>query len=256
MLEQALALGLPCFPCRNTPDNKETDKTPLVRWRKDASANPDAIRKMFSRHPGCLIAVPTGAVSGIDILDIDPRHGGDVWYLAHKEKLPPTRIHRTRSRGLHLLFLHTPGLRNSAGKIAPGIDTRAEGGYFIWWPATGLEFQDYPPGGLPEWPLWLLPSMMTKPVPPPVPYPHKTQGATPKKATAIAGIVALVARASEGERNNIVHWAACRFAEMARDGIIDTSFAKSLLIEAGERAGLTASEIIGTTHSAFRNGGR
>src|SRR5207302_85224 len=103
-VDQALELGLPCFPCRNTPRNEKTDKTdktPLSpRGFKDASADIDAIREMFSPHPGCLIGVPTGSPSGIDILDVDPRHNGHVWYAAIKEKLPPTRIHRTRRGGL------------------------------------------------------------------------------------------------------------------------------------------------------------
>jgi Bifunctional DNA primase/polymerase, N-terminal len=137
---------------------------------KDASADPNEIRKMFSPHPGCLIGVPTGSPSGIGILDVDPRHNGQIWYESNKTRLPPTRIHRTRGGGLHRLFRHMDSLRNTTAKIAPGVDTRCEGGYFIWWPATGLEFQDYPPTGLPEWPLWLLPSMMSNPVPPPPPY--------------------------------------------------------------------------------------
>ena len=111
VLTKALVLGLPVFPCRNTPGNEETDKIPLTKnGFKDASADPDVIHKMFRRHLDCLIGVPTGAASGIDILDVDPRHGGDVWYADHKEKFPPTRIHRTRRGGLHLLFKHQDGL--------------------------------------------------------------------------------------------------------------------------------------------------
>jgi hypothetical protein len=59
-----------------------------------------------------------------DALDIDPRHGGDVWYAANLSRLPRTRTHQTRSGGLHILFDHADGVRSSAGKIAPGIDVR------------------------------------------------------------------------------------------------------------------------------------
>ena len=116
---------------------KQTDKSPLTaHGLKDAATDADAIHRMFSPHPDCLIGVPTGSISGIDILDVDPRHDGHVWYAANKERLPPTRIHRTRSGGIHRLFRHMDGLRNTAAKIAPGIDTRSEGGYFIWWPRS------------------------------------------------------------------------------------------------------------------------
>jgi Bifunctional DNA primase/polymerase, N-terminal len=148
-LSYALALGLPGFPCRDTPKNKATDKTPLTKnGFHDASADPHKIREMFSRR--CLIGVATGTLSGFDVLDVDPRNGGREWYEANKHKLPATRIHRTRSGGIHLLFKHLAGLRNSAGKVAPGIDVRGDGGYVIWWPAHGLEFKDFPPSGTPE----------------------------------------------------------------------------------------------------------
>jgi hypothetical protein len=251
VVDQALELGLPVFPCRNTPGNEKTDKTPLTpNGFKDASADPNEIRKMFSQHPGCLIGVPSAAASGIDILDVDPRHGGNVWYAAHKGKLPPTRIHRTRRGGLHRLFRHMPGLRNTTAKIAPGIDTRCDGGYFIWWPATGLEFQDYPPAGLPEWPLWLLPSMMSKPVPRPPPYRRAPLSVT-AQARGIAGIVALVANAKPGERNALVFWGGCRFAEMVSAGVLGQAYAENLLSRAGRSTGLPDKEIAATVRSAW-----
>jgi hypothetical protein len=45
------------------------------------------------------------------------------------------------------------GLRNSARRIAPGVDVRADGGFVIWWPREGYPIEEHP---LTEWPNWLL----------------------------------------------------------------------------------------------------
>jgi hypothetical protein len=236
-----LNLGLPVFPCRNTPGNKDTDKTPLNKnGFHDASDNPLKIRDMFARHQGALIGVPTGAISGFDILDVDPRNGGLEWYESNKHKLPATRIHRTRSGGIHLLFKHLAGLRNSTSKIAPGIDVRADGGYVIWWPALGLSVKDYPPDVPPEWPLWLLPSVMNKPEPPPPVYRGAISKFTPKQ---LAGVLRVVAESTEGERNQRLFWALCRVRDMAADGKIPLSDGEMLLAEAASRCWLPAIEI-------------
>jgi hypothetical protein len=86
------------------------------------------------------VGVPTGAVNGIDILDVDVKHGakGAEWFWQHFERLPKTRMHVTESGGYHILFRHHEGLRGSVGRIADGVDVRADGNYVIWWPATGL----------------------------------------------------------------------------------------------------------------------
>lgn len=139
--------GLPCFPCG-------ADKRPATpRSFKNATCDHDTLRELWRRWPGPLIGVPTGEISGLDILDIDPRHGGGSWFAEHKHRMPITRVHRTRSGGLHLLFQHRPGLRCSAGRIAPGIDVRATGGYAIWWPAAGLPVLCEVPTAI--WPNWL-----------------------------------------------------------------------------------------------------
>src|SRR5689334_15492059 len=110
--------GLACFPCR-------ADKKPATpHGFKDATADAAELRRLWRRHSGPLVGVPTGQRSGADVLDIDPRHGGDVWFAAERERLPETRQHRTRSGGLHILFRHRHGMRNSESKIAPGVDVR------------------------------------------------------------------------------------------------------------------------------------
>jgi len=109
-LRQAMRLPYPAFPCR-------PDKAPACpRGFKDAALPEAGLATLWARHPGELVGVPTGEASGIDGLDIDK--GGDQWWITNKARLPPTRIHRTRSGGLHVLFKHSGGLRSSAGKIA------------------------------------------------------------------------------------------------------------------------------------------
>lgn len=151
LLEDALALAeleIPVFPLR------ATDKRPVVAGGfKAASTDPAAVTRMFADPAAGLIGVPTGPASGFDVLDIDPRNGGLEWLHEHESRLPATRRHHTRSGGLHLLFAHAPGLRNSASKIAPGVDIRSSGGYVVHWPAFGLAVSG---SGWASWPDWLL----------------------------------------------------------------------------------------------------
>lgn len=66
--------GLTCFPC----NYQKRPTTP--QGFKNASRDPDVLRDMWRQYPGPLIGVPTGAASGLNVLDIDARHGGAVWF--------------------------------------------------------------------------------------------------------------------------------------------------------------------------------
>ncbi|HSH30848.1 MAG TPA: bifunctional DNA primase/polymerase [Thiohalobacter sp.] len=147
--EYALQLaeaGFPVFPCRR-------DKSPwTARGFHDASTDPDAIREWWRRWPDALIGIPTGPTSDLLVIDIDP--DGADWYSEHAAELAAGRVHKTK-RGHHLLYRHVDGVRCSAGRIAPGVDVRSDGGYIVWWPAHGLEAV----GGLDDVsdaPAWLL----------------------------------------------------------------------------------------------------
>jgi hypothetical protein len=132
IIDDALRLGLPAFPCR-------ADKRPACpHGFKDATAEPDKLRELWKRYPGELVGVPTGEASGLFVVDVDSaRHEEANDWLEHSH-LPATRRHITRSGGCHILFKHRAGLKNTAGKLAKGIDTRGDGGYVIWWPSIGL----------------------------------------------------------------------------------------------------------------------
>jgi putative DNA primase/helicase len=136
MVDQVTLEGrvLPIFPCR-----WETKKPTCDRGFYAATTDPTEIDRLWRDRPGRLKGVPTGEASGLAILDIDTRHDGEAW-LAEFEAtfgFPTTRIHATRSGGMHFVFRHRAGLRKSEGLIASGVDIRAEGSYAVWWPAAG-----------------------------------------------------------------------------------------------------------------------
>jgi hypothetical protein len=118
----------------------------------DATADPDELDKLAARYRGAkLVAVATGAISGIDILDIDPRNGGDRWLFEHHDQLPGTRVHETRGIGWHFIFNHSPGVRSNP-KVAPGVEYLSGGRWAVWWAAHGYPVLcEGPVAGLPEW---------------------------------------------------------------------------------------------------------
>jgi hypothetical protein len=227
---------LPCFPCH-------TDKRPATpRGFKDATCDRDLLSELWKRHPGPLVGVPTGEISGLDILDIDPRHGGARWFAEHRHRLPPTRVHRTRGGGLHLLFQYEPGLRCSAAKIAAGVDVRATGGYVIWWPMAGLPVLSELPTR--AWPDWLRVQLSLPPR-------SATSRVTVPDGHALTRLVRLIAGARRGERNNLTYWAACRAGEMVASGLLGADAAAGVIAEAATRAGLPRAEAERTAWSGI-----
>src|SRR5262249_36311507 len=239
-LAEALALidqAVPCFPCC-------ADKSPATSHGfKDATFDREVLQKIWKHYPGPLIGVPTGEISGLDVLDIDQRHRGGDWFIKYRHRLPATRVHRTRSGGLHLIFQHAKGLRCSAGKIAAGIDVRATGGYVIWWPAAGLPVVS--DKRLAPWPEWFRAQLSSTPR---ALSPHIRVAAD----HALMRLVRRAASASPGERNTLTHWAACRAGEMVASGLLRANTAAALITEAAMRAGLPRAEAERTAWSGIR----
>jgi hypothetical protein len=240
LVSALIAQGLRCFPCH---PNKHP-ATP--RGYKDASSDPRGVRELWHHYPGPLIGIPTGQVSGFDVLDIDPRNDGDKWLSNCRSLLQATRVHQTRSGGFHLLFQHKAGLRCSIGRIAAGVDVRADGGYIIWWPGVGLRVISELP--IAPWPNWLAQQLS-----------HAQRKISPRIRVpddrALLHLIRLIALAREGERNNLTFWAACRAGEMVASGLLNARAAASLIVEAAARSGLPRPEAERTTWSGIRTTG-
>ena len=79
--------GWPIFPlhypsngkcsCSN-PNCSSPGKHPLTKnGFKDGSCDKDTVKSWWMRNPNANLGLVTGKDSGIVVLDIDPRHGGD-----------------------------------------------------------------------------------------------------------------------------------------------------------------------------------
>jgi len=148
------------------------EKRPLIRWQEfqHRCASVDEINEWFQRWPDINVAVVTGKISGIVVLDIDPRDNGDhnlkKWEQQHGP-LPRTLEVVTGGGGRHLYFKH-PGnpVHNRVG-IVPGIDFRGDGGCIVvppsihpsgnvyrWLKGRGPE--DLPVADMPTWLLEII----------------------------------------------------------------------------------------------------
>jgi hypothetical protein len=144
MMRTALILaesGLHVFPCR------PLDKRPAtLGGLKSATTDPDIIKAWWTEAPDCNLAVATGAVSKMFVLDVDGLAGErelrnlEATYGA----LPPTVETVTPRAGRHCFFnMPAADIRNSAGKVAPHIDVRGNGGYVILPPSLGQNGRRY-----------------------------------------------------------------------------------------------------------------
>ena len=163
--------------------------------------------------------MPTGAVSGILAVDVDPRNGGDDSLdslIAQYGKLPGTAEQMTGGGGRHILFCH---LGIPVPKtLAPGIDLKGDGGYIILPPSvhpTGKQYEwDGIEGAkalfhLAEPPRWLLEMIGSR---------------NGKPANAVAGSDKWM----PGERNNRLTSAA---GAMRRRGFTPEAIAAALMEE-------------------------
>jgi hypothetical protein len=92
------------------------------------------------------VAIVTGGVSGLVVLDVDPRHGGDrsLRQLELDEgPLPVTLESRTGGGGRHLWFSSGGSPGSPSRILAPGIDVKGEGGLAIAPPSLHASGERY-----------------------------------------------------------------------------------------------------------------
>ncbi|GBD43351.1 hypothetical protein HRbin40_00824 [bacterium HR40] len=111
-------------------------KRPLARWQRFQSerASPALLTRWLRRFAEANLAIVTGAVSDLVVLDVDPAHGGADSLKALERRygrLPHTVEVLTGGGGRHLWFRHPGGFFPNRVGLEPGIDLRGDGGYVV-----------------------------------------------------------------------------------------------------------------------------
>ena len=150
-------LGHPVFPC--APGRK----TPITRRGfKDATTDIKQIEAWWREHPNANVAMSTAGLLVIDVDGAENPWPGDPVKLQDLAQCP---VSHTPRGGHHHIFRQPVGKswNCTAGKIAPMVDTRANGGYIVL-PPSVVDGKQYRwaeasallgPQELPEPPEWL-----------------------------------------------------------------------------------------------------
>ncbi|RKG62468.1 DUF927 domain-containing protein [Corallococcus sp. AB011P] len=151
--------------CPKGAECSQAGKHPRTRnGVKDATTDEAQIREWWQQWPFANVAIATGALSGVDVVDADAKADGVATLVQLEEErgeLPDTVTARTSGGGCHVYFRHA-GMVSKAGSLAPGIDTRGNGGYVIAPPSlhrTGERYawlegaspSEVPPAEAPQW---------------------------------------------------------------------------------------------------------
>jgi putative DNA primase/helicase len=167
--------GIPIFPVdhRNKrpipkrdpdPTGKHPRGIPRTGGFYKATCDPIIITHWWKENRRALIAMPTGARSGVWVIDVDTaeEHGissVDGWETLLEQHEPlDTREHRSSSGGPHVFFTwrEDQPLGCSSGDLPKGISIKGEGGYVLMPPSVRkgrpyVVYRDIDPVDAPQW---------------------------------------------------------------------------------------------------------
>ncbi len=242
--------GLPVFPLHSAPggvcscgdpehapgggeEETKAGKHPRTpHGFKDATTDLAQIEAWWKQWPDANIGIPTGAASGLLVLDVDPRNGGNesLDRLIHEQgRLPDTAEQITGGGGRHIIFRHPGGPVPKT--LAPGIDLKGDGGYIVVAPSIHLSGNAYQWDGmagakallnLADAPPWLLERIHAA---------RNGARAEPKRADG--------EKWPEGQRNNRLTSLA---GMMRRRGFSQEAIEAALLAENAQRCDTPLSE--------------
>ncbi|WP_310964113.1 bifunctional DNA primase/polymerase [Nocardioides terrisoli] len=251
-------LGIPVFPC--VPGGKQ----PLTpNGFHDATSSARAVRAWWERHPSANIGLPTGARTGVVVVDVDVRPGGSGFLAFERARSEGIGeqwgcLVRTPSGGVHAYYPMDADREQRSWQVPSAhVDFRGDGGYVIA-PPSHIEID----GTTRTYDVIAVTTQPARPVDA-IELRHLLEPPRPaanlRAPTALAGpgchppaLARTVALTAEGGRNRALFWASCRMAE---NNFAPTDIA-SWLVPAAQHAGLGDREIETTINSAVHHAAR
>lgn len=133
------------------PVNAEEKKGSFIKWTPFQDKPPDAgqVQSWWDRWPNADIAIVTGQVSGLVVLDLDRKENDDGEQIVRSlygDSIDDAPFVITGSGGKHCYFRHPGGgkIKNRTA-LLPAVDLRADGG-FVYAPPS-----KHPSGNRYEW---------------------------------------------------------------------------------------------------------
>ena len=228
-----------------------------------ATLDPARLAAMLRRVPGGLLAIRTGRASGLCVIDIDPRNGGQP----DPALMAPTATVATGGGGWHLYYRHpgTPTLPALPGRA--GIDVKGDGGYVAAppsvHPGTGQRYRWVGGRDVAEMPPALR-AALTPPRPPAAdpaamalrgPVGPRGAGGISSPPALLDALLRAVKKAPEGRRRATLYGAARGVARMVAAGALTEPVARAALEAAGTAAQQTPREIRAAIDGAFHDEG-
>jgi hypothetical protein len=246
-------LGIPVFPC--VPGGKQ----PLTpNGFHDATSSARVVQQWWQRTPDANIGLPTGARTGILVVDIDVHAGGSGFAAFERARSEGLAVHwawlvRTPSGGVHAYYPSVPDQELRSWQVPSAhVDFRGDGGYVIAPPsriAVDGAIRAYDVIAVTAQPARPLDAIRLRQfLEPPRQRPVAPPSRLPPKGCRPEALARVVALTPEGGRNRALFWASCRMAE---DGQSRANTA-GYLMPAARYAGLSDREIESTIDSAFR----
>jgi hypothetical protein len=251
-------------------DCSSPGKHPLTqRGVKDASSDSLIISGWWRSWPGANVALATGSVSGVAVIDIDLPHGERS--LEHLKgagyELTQTLAVRTGSGGLHLYYAAPDfPLGNSAGRLPgvslelQGVDLRADGGYVVAPPSTHVSGSRYAwisdetePAPAPAWLAAAEHNSPSEPADIEIQPPGSTSA---YGRAALAGELDELARAPVGTRNHTLNRCAFRLGRLIAGGELSEIGVVAALGARAVARGLSPREVERTIASGLAAGRR
>lgn len=240
--------------CRNRAKHPRTE-----HGLDDATVDLEQIRSWWRKWPDANIGVSCGP-SGLYVVDTDGEEAEDAWQMLRAERDPFDTTMVQTSRGWHYWFTVPADstLGNTASRIAPGIDTRGQGGYVFLPPSKHISGHVYrfetplPPVPLPDWVAELV-----RPKPEPARERSTVARAIPAAQTggrlsryaykALETEIQGLLDATAGARNHTLNRAAFNLGQLVGAGLLPEQEVRDALYAAGEAIGLTDHEMVGAT---------